>query len=177
MKKEEKDMLKTTRNAKGFTLIELLMVLVIMIIVFIAAGSALAATVTSTFNVTATVISNCRISTAASNIAFTSYDPTDSSPNDTGTGSFGFRCTKGTSYKLYITGTRSMTGAGGTLPFELYTNAGRSTLYPSSSGGASSVASTGNAAVTSNIYGRIPAEADVGAGSDYTVTLTATVEY
>lgn len=151
---------------------------VLMVLLMVtAAGSALAATVTSSFNVTATVISTCRISTAASNIAFTSYDPTDSSPNDTGTGSFAFRCTKGTSYKLYITGTRSMTGTGGTLPFELYTNAGRSTLYPSASGGASSVTSIGNTAVTSNIYGRIAAERDVAAGTDYTVTLTATVEY
>jgi spore coat protein U-like protein len=150
--------------------------LMILLIVTAASG-AMAATVTSSFNVTATVINNCRISTAASNIAFTGYDPTDTNPNDTGTGSFAFRCTKGTSYKLYITGTRSMTGTGGTLPFQLYNDAGRSTSYPSTSGGASSVTSTSNTAVTSNIYGRIAAGEDVTAGSDYTVTLTATVEY
>jgi spore coat protein U-like protein len=150
--------------------------IVLMAIAMVAAASGvMAATVTSNFNATATVISTCRISTAASTIAFGNYDPTDSTALDA-SGSFGFRCTKGTTYRLYITGTRTMTSGTNNLTFELYSDAGRTTLYPSASGGATPVVSGNNNEVTSTIYGRVSALQDAAAAS-YTAPLVATVEY
>lgn len=146
-----------------------------VILMVIVAGGAMAATVTGNFNSTATVISTCRISTAASTIAFGNYDPTDSTPLDAN-GSFGFRCTKGTTYRLYVTGTRTMTSGVNNLTFELYSDTGRSTVYPGASGGATPVVAGNNNEVASTIYGRVPALQDAAAAS-YTAPLVATVEY
>jgi spore coat protein U-like protein len=150
-------------------------ILLMVILMVTVASVAMAATVTSNFNTTATVVSTCRISTAASTLAFGNYDPTDSTALDASS-SFGFRCTKGATYRLYITGTRTMTSGGNNLTFELYSDAGRSTVYPSASGGATPVVAGSNTEVTSTLYGRVPALQDAAAAS-YTAPLVATVEY
>ncbi|MBM4137859.1 MAG: spore coat protein U domain-containing protein [Nitrospira sp.] len=152
------------------------MVLLIAVAFILAAASAYAATVTSNFNVTATASGSCRITTAASDVNFGTYDPTNPSPDDDGIGSAGFRCTKGSTYWTYITGTRQMTGGAETLNFELYSDAGRTTVYPSSKTGPGTT-SPSNAEIISNYYGRIPALQDVTQGNVFSATLTFTVEY
>ncbi len=140
------------------------------------AGPARAKTATSTGinNISANVLANCQISTSPSNLAFGNYDPTSSTPLDT-QGSAQISCTKGVTYWTYITGTRSFTISGDTLNFELYTDAGRSIVYPAVKTGGGSV-SASKAATPVNYYGRIATGQNVGAGSG-TANLVFTVEF
>ncbi len=143
--------------------------------IMVLSVSAMAATQTATLNVTATAVGNCRI-TGTTNVAFGNYDPTDPADNIAGQGSMTFRCTKGTTYWLYIVGTRTMASGGENLNFELYTDAARTAVFSAvkTGGGTSSPNITPQ---TQNIYGRITAGQDVTAGLAFTQTLTATVEY
>jgi len=155
---------------------KLFLSLVLIMAILIFSVGAMAATQTATFNVTAAAVGNCRL-TGTTNVAFGNYDPTDTAPTDA-TGSMTFRCTKGTTYWLYIVGARSMasTPAGENLTFELYTDTTRTAVFPAvKTGGGTSAAS--NTAATQNIYGRIASEQDVTAGRTFLQTLTATVEY
>lgn len=139
----------------------------------LAAGSAYAATETQSLSASATVNSNCRIS-GFTNIAFGTYDPTDAADTDAA-GDFTFRCSRNTSYDLYVTGTRQMTNGPDTLNFEVYTDAGRTTTWPSTGPGVTGTAAN-NAADTRGIYGRIPALQDAATGS-YTGTITVTIQF
>lgn len=133
-----------------------------------------AATAQAPLSVTATVISACRV-TGTTAVAFGDYDPSETANNDNGQGSMTFRCTKGTAYMVWISGARSMTDGTDTLNFDLYTNAGRTDVFPGAAGALSNTAAS-NAPVTTQIYGRITASQDVGVGS-YGTTLQASVEY
>ncbi len=139
----------------------------------LAAGQASAATATNNLVVSASVTSACQI-TSVGNINFGAYDPLSATPKDAA-GNVVLRCVKGTSYKAYITGTRSMTGGSDSLNFQLYTDAGRTATFPidNTVGGTTSASSS---PVTKDVYGRIAAGQDVSAAS-YTATLVATVEY
>jgi spore coat protein U-like protein len=137
-----------------------------------SAGLVMADTKTNNLEVTASVAAACSIS-SVSNIAFGAYDPTAGTPSDAA-GNLVFRCVKNTSYSTYVTGTRSMSGGGDTLNFNLYSDAGRTTAYPAATGTGGTAANL--SPMTSNIYGRIPATQDVGVAS-YSATLVATVEY
>ena len=137
------------------------------------AGPAMGATATNSMNVSATVNAACQISSVA-DISFGVYDPLSVTPTDAA-GNVVLRCVKGTSYKTYITGTRSMSGGGNTLNFDLYEDAGRTTTFPINNSAGSTTA-TSILPVTKNVYGRIPAGQDVTVAS-YTTTLVATVEY
>lgn len=137
-------------------------------------GVAMAATATGNLQVTATVVNSCRV-TGATNIAFGNYDPTDTANTDAA-GDYTFRCTRGTNYNLYITGTRQMTDGTNNLNFQIYSDAGRTTAYPAALAGAITGASANNSPNTQNVYGRIAPLQDVPAGS-YARTLTVTVEY
>ncbi|GMR04574.1 MAG: hypothetical protein BMS9Abin23_0472 [Thermodesulfobacteriota bacterium] len=141
---------------------------------WVTAGYAYALTATNALNVTASVISNCRIK-SVTDIAFGNYDPTDVTNPTDALGDFTFKCTKGTGYDLYVTGTRSMTFGTDTLTFELYTDAVRTNLWPNLSPGVTGT-SASNADDVRNVYGRIPAGQDVGAGS-YSGSVTITVQY
>jgi spore coat protein U-like protein len=154
----------------------LLVIGFVMVFALIAANIGMAqTTVPNDLIVTATVVPSCRI-TSVTDIGFGTYDPTDAADNDAGSGDINFRCVRGTDYNTYIVGTRTMTDGGvETLDFELYSDAGRTTTYPSATEGITGNAAN-NAIITSNIYGRIAALQDVAVGS-YSVTLTATVEY
>ena len=137
------------------------------------AGTALAATVTSTFNVTATAAGICRVKTPATTVAFGSYDPTDPLANDAGSGTVTIKCTKGTIYWTYITGNAEMAGGGETLNFDLYSDAGPHRCISHLTGsGATSVESPTNADNTITYYGRIPAQQDVKAGDFSTTPLS-----
>lgn len=152
-------------------------VLFTMLAVVAMAGTAMAATATSNLQVTANVTNGCRID-SVTNVDFGNYGPTDPVDNTAGSGSIVSRCTKGTTYWVYITGTRQMALGAEKLNFQLYTNTARTIAFPATKleAGAGTVSGS-NALVTTNIYGRIPALQDVAAGGPYTATLTATVEY
>lgn len=140
----------------------------------LTSAAALAATDTSNLNVTATVISTCRI-TGTSDVAFGNYDPTDPTDNTAGAGWAKFRCTKNTSYGIYIDRNNQMTDGTNNLTYELYSDAGRTAAYSQVSVGTPSTAGS-NAVITADIYGKITAEQDVPANS-YSETVTFTVEY
>ncbi len=144
-----------------------------MLLTLAFANVALAATKTNDLNVTASVAPSCRIMSVA-DIGFGAYDPTDPADLDAA-GDMKFRCVKNTTYWTYIVGTRQMTDGTDLLNFQLYTDSGRLTAYPSTKEGGGTSAPS-NAEITTDIYGRIPNQQDVEVGS-YTVTLTATVEY
>ena len=132
-----------------------------------------AATKTNILQVTATVIASCNI-TSVTDIAFGNYDPISPVPTDA-TGSVTLQCAKDTAYKTYIVGTRTMTGGSDPLNFELYSDAGRTMTFPSDNSGTAVNAPDINP-ITENIYGRIPAQQNVGV-ANYSRTLTVTIEY
>jgi spore coat protein U-like protein len=138
-------------------------------------GVSMAATKTNNLNVTASVAANCNI-TSVTDVAFGAYDPTSATDLDAN-GDITFRCTKNTAYKTYLVGTRQMVGAvnADNLNFELYSDAGRTTVFASDNSGGSSNAPNNNP-ITQTIYGRVAALQDVSVDT-YSRVLTATVEY
>ena len=146
-----------------------------------AAG--IAATATTTFQVTATVISVCTVS--ATDLAFGNYDASAGTPNDN-TSTVSVTCSNGSPYTVALdagTGTgatvavRRMSNGGNTLDYSMYTTAGRTTVWGDGTGGTSMQANTGSGASQSyTVYGRIPTTQFVTAGS-YADTVTATVTY
>ncbi|OGP49367.1 MAG: hypothetical protein A2Y79_09585 [Deltaproteobacteria bacterium RBG_13_43_22] len=135
----------------------------------------MAATKTNNLQVTAAVQANCNF-ISVTDVAFGDYDPTSATDLDVN-GDMTFRCTKNTAYKTYLVGTRQMVGAvnADNLDFELYSDAGRTTVYPIDNSGGSSNAPD-NSPITLTIYGRVTALQDVSVDT-YSRTLTATVEY
>jgi spore coat protein U-like protein len=147
----------------------------------LAAPSGFAATTTTTFAVTATVVSSCTLLGGVP-LAFGVYTPGVEKDAST---SFTATCTNGTPYTLALSvgsgsgatfATRLMTSGADTLDYSLYTDAGRTTLWGDGTGGSTTVASTGTGLLqTFTVYGRIPssAAADIGVYTD-TITVTAT---
>ena len=131
-----------------------------------------AATTTSPLTAQANVAASCTI-TGVTNINFGTYDTTSATPTDAA-GNFTFRCTKNTSYDLYIAGTRSMANATEGLSYELYQDA-YSTTWPVGSPGVTGV-SPNNAPVVKTVNGRIPTLQDVGIGA-FTNSVNVTVSY
>jgi spore coat protein U-like protein len=154
----------------------------------VAAGfgqTASAATATANLGVSATVTNNCTISTAA--LAFGSYDPvgTHASTNLDGTGTVIVACTKGAVATVGLGlgsnasgSTRRMTdGASEFLTYELYQDAGRTTVWGNSGAGLYSPgAAPSKAARNFTVYGRVASNQDVAAGS-YSDTVVATVNF
>jgi spore coat protein U-like protein len=148
----------------------------------IATPVAIAATATTTFQVTATVLSVCSVS--ATNLAFGNYDasaalPTDASSTVTVT------CTPSETYDLGLdagvgagatVAVRRMTNGANTLDYSLFQDAGRATVWGETIG-TDTQAGTGNGAGQAfTVYGRIPTAQYVAAGN-YSDTITATVTY
>lgn len=156
---------------------KLFMTAITMIAILMFSVGAMAATDQTPLAVSANVVGHCRMISTTS-VVFVDYDPTDTANNDTGVGDMTLRCTKGTNYKLYIEGTRTMTSGTENLNFLLFSDLGRTAAFPSDNsstiGGTSTTASTD---ITQSIYGRIPAGQDVTAGLTFSQTLQATVEY
>ncbi len=144
---------------------------------------AIAATATTTFQVTATVISVCTVS--ATDLAFGNYDASAGVPNDN-TSTVSVTCSNGSPYTVALdagTGTgatvavRRMSNGGNTLNYSMYTTAGRTTVWGDGTGGTSTQPGTGNGAGQNfTVYGRIPTGQFVTAGN-YADTVTATVTY
>jgi spore coat protein U-like protein len=148
-----------------------------------AASPAWALTVSSQFNVTATVLKNCAVST--SDLAFGNYTAGSGSPVTAST-TVSVTCTAALAYTVALDGgqttsdvtARAMTdGAAHNLTYGLYTTNGYGTVWGDGSAGTSTVAGTGSgAAQPITVYGRIPASQFVAAGS-YTDRVTVTVNY
>ncbi|CAM2150963.1 Spore coat protein U (SCPU) domain-containing protein [Pararobbsia alpina] len=133
------------------------------------------------FTAKATVTNNCNIS--ANDVAFSPASLLTSALN--ATGSLNVQCTNGDAYRVALNGggsgnvnARQMTrqGGGGTVSYQLYTDAAHSTAWGDATGG--SVASgTGTGAwQTINVYGVVPIQSTPQPGR-YSDTITATITF
>lgn len=90
-------------------------------------------------------------------------------------------CSNGLAYKVYVTtatGSKAMnTATPGPTPlaYELYSDAGRTTVFPTTAGGAPSQSGNGSGQ-SITIYGRIASGQTVPAGS-YSQTVTVNIDY
>ena len=143
-------------------------------------GAAQAATTTTTFQVTATVLSTCQVS--ATGLAFGNY--TGAQTNATST--ISVTCTNTTPYNVGLDAgtsagatvtTRAMTGpAGALLGYALYSDAARSVNWGNTVG-TDTVTGTGTGSAQAlMVYGRIPAGSLPTPGA-YADTVTVTVTY
>lgn len=143
-----------------------------------------AAETTTTFAVTATVLTACVV--AAVPLAFGNYDPTSATDTDA-TSAITVTCTLGTPFQVGLNAgtaagatvtTRQMTGAVNSdlLDYSLFSDSGRTTNWGNTlDTDTVSVASAGVTDVLT-VYGRITAEQNVSADA-YTDTITVTVTY
>ncbi|MET0328584.1 MAG: spore coat U domain-containing protein [Luteimonas sp.] len=154
----------------------------------VASGVALPAaaqSATTSFDVTLTITATCTINTpAATNVAFP--DSPSTAVNVDAIGQLNVNCTPGTTYNIALNpglhaggggiGARAMSSPGGTLvPYQLYQNAGHTTIWGQTPG-TDTLSATGNGAVqTIPVYGRVPVT-NFPAGS-YSDTVTATITY
>ena len=150
---------------------------------------------TTTFSVTATVVSNCTI--AATNLSFGNYDPLSASPNNA-TGTVTITCTKSAASTIGMDNganfavTRNMkSGAGDLIGYSIgqppNNTVGTACTFPAAtawttSGGGlfTPAAAPSKAARTYNVCGTIAAGIDVPgsvAGVLYTDTVTASVNF
>jgi spore coat protein U-like protein len=150
-----------------------------------AANLAHAATSTASLAVSATVTNNCTISTTP--LAFGAYDPVVANATTAldGVGTVTTACTKGATTTVALnlganasgTTRRLSDGAGNFLPYEIYLDSGRSTVWGTSGANLLTPAAAPSKAGRSfTAYGRVSANQDVPSGS-YTDTVTATVNF
>lgn len=150
--------------------------------------SAQAASATAPFQVTATVLKACAMTTP-STLAFSSYLPSNPSALTNST-TFNITCTFGTTYSLGIsagagtgatTTARKMTSPTGvtgsnTLNYGLYTDTGHTANWDNATT-ASGYTATG-AAQAYTVYGSVsPGQYQAAPGTDYADTVTLTLTY
>ncbi|MDY0415887.1 MAG: spore coat U domain-containing protein [Pseudomonas sp.] len=145
------------------------------------ANSAMAATDTDTFLVTATVANSCLVS--ATDLNFGAYDP--AAVKD-GTSTITVTCTAQTPYTIgldagqHFATTRAMIGddtATTLLKYELYTESGHGTIWGELlSGTTVANSSLAGGALDYTVYGQIPASQYVPA-ANYADTINVTVDY
>lgn len=154
--------------------------------VFVAAP-AFAAT-TANVDVSATVVESCSIT--GGSVAFGNYDALSASPNDA-TGTVAVTCATGSTSQIFL-GQGVNAGAGSTdaapirrmvfsatnfLSYQLYQEAGRTTVWGNTTATSPATATAANtSAVTSTIYGRVSAAQSSTVGA-YTDTVVATVDF
>jgi spore coat protein U-like protein len=153
-----------------------------------ASEQAFAQTVTTTFQVSATINANC-LQQAATNIDHGVYDPL--AGDDDATGAITVRCTKGTPYTVALnvgTGggsfvTRTLDGGGGeTLGFNLYTTAARNVIWGDGTNTSQTVPGTGAGlgipeTQSHTVYSRIPTGQTTAAPSTYSSTIQVSITY
>ena len=146
----------------------------------LSAGTAEAATSTSTFNVTATVQATCTVS--ATNLAFGVYTGAQAM----GTSAISVACTNTTTYQVGLNAgtasgatvtTRQMTGpSSALLNYALYRDAARTQNWGNTAS-TDTVGGTGDGNTRSiTVYGTVPAGQLVAPGS-YSDTVVVTVTY
>jgi spore coat protein U-like protein len=134
------------------------------------------------FTATATVINNCNIS--ASNLSFGTAGVLGSALS--GTNTLSVACTNGDAFRISLNGggsgnvaARSMQrqGGGGSVNYQLYTDAAHTTPWGDGSAGTGRVTGTGSGATQLiTVYGQVPAQTTPMPGN-YSDTITATVEF
>jgi spore coat protein U-like protein len=142
-----------------------------------------AATDTDPLFATASVSAKCNI-VSTTNVAFGSVDPTTNGNYD-GVGSIKTHCSKGTPQFLFITptvaGVLKMTSptTNDSIIYGIYSDEARTTAFPSAVS-STKTPHSGTATITS-IYGRVVVSNTqnntIAAASDYTQSLTATIEW
>lgn len=145
--------------------------------------SAFAATSTTTFTVSATVVDDCSVS--ADNLTFSNYTPTSAS-NDDATTTVYVTCTVNTAYNIGLnagTGTgatvttRKLTDTTNTVNYSLYQDSNHATVWGNTVS-TDTVSSTGTGSQQSfTVYGRIPGSQSTAVPGSYTDTITVTVTY
>jgi spore coat protein U-like protein len=176
---------------KRFRLVGLAFGLILGVGALTAGRDAAAATATSNFTVTASVVASCTIATTG--ISFGNYDPVvvnATTPVDAN-GTVTVACTQGAVTSLGMnqgsnpTGTstaaapvRQMaSGAVNRLRYDLYQDAAHNTAWGDFGTAAAETYTAANKnAATLNIYGRIPSGQDAVVGA-YTDTVTATISF
>jgi spore coat protein U-like protein len=155
----------------------------------VTAGVANAGTATSSFQVTATVLSTCSASATA--VAFPNYTPGGGAV--TANGTISVKCTNTSPYHVALNAgsstndaftQRLMTLAAGTatLQYNLYTTAGFATVFGDGTGTTATIAGTGAGLatpVTTTVYGQLldsTANQAVAPGN-YSDTITVTISY
>lgn len=147
------------------------------------ANSTLAATATTTFQVTAIVADSCLVS--ATDLNFGAYDPLVGALD--GTSTITATCTAETPYEIGLSAgtgisaitTRAMTGndaASTQLDYELYSDTTRSAVWGAPGGATVAQSALTGGALNYTVYGRIPASQYVPA-ANYADTVTVTVTY
>lgn len=146
-----------------------------------------AATAGNSFQVTATVTSACTVSGTTLNFG-ASIDPLATATPLDATSTLSVQCTNTTPYTVALNaganaggasnfGSRTMKSGANTLGYQLYLDAGRSSVWGDGTASSSTSAGTGTgSAQTLTLYGRLPSLANVVPGS-YTDTVTVTVSY
>jgi spore coat protein U-like protein len=154
----------------------------VMSLIAVSIGPLQAATTTTTFSVTATVLTSCLV--VATPLAFGSYDPAVVAPLDA-TNTVTVTCTIGTPYNIGLnagggTGadvaSRKMTSGVNLLNYTLYQETGRTTVW-----GNTVLTDTVNATAlitptVHSVYGRVFSGQYIPAGI-YTDTISVTVTY
>jgi len=158
-------------------------VFAVLLVVFAASlNNATAVTLSGDLQVKATSTGSCSFKTLAA-VDFGTYNPLDASDDIDGQGSVIFNCVKGTEYKFYIEGIRTMTATNpsGTveeLPFTLYTDSNRSVSFPvDNTSTLTGTSESASADIEYPVYGKIKAAENVTKGLSFTATLQATLEY
>jgi len=150
-------------------------------------GLCFAGSASSTFQVTATIISSCTVS--GTNLNFGSSIDALATPTPLdATSTLTVQCSNTTPYTVALNaGTnaggasnfsaRTMKSGTHTLAYQLYLDAGRATVWGDGTSSSSTVAGIGTGSPqTLSIYGRLPSLANAVPGA-YTDTVTVTVSY
>lgn len=134
------------------------------------------------FTVSATVTNNCTI--GAANLSFGTAGVIGGGIN--ASSSLSVTCTNNDAWRISLNGGGSgnvaarvmqRTGGGGSVNYQLYTDAARSLAWGDGTGGTTRATGTGSGLTqTVNVYGRVPAQATPRPGS-YGDTVTATIEF
>jgi spore coat protein U-like protein len=150
----------------------------------LAVSPAFAATTSSTLNVSATVTANCTVSTSP--LAFGNVNPLSGADVD-GAGGITVTCTNGTGWDASagIGGgsgasfaSRRMTAGANLLNYNLYTDAGRTTVWGDGTGSTALISDTGSGVAQSvTIYGRVPLGQTTVPPGAYADTVSVTVTY
>lgn len=156
-----------------------------IVVALLACGvpHAMAATDTTTFAASATVLSDCNLT--ASDMAFGNYDATAGALD--ASSAIAVYCTLGTNYTISLNvgtggGTyvgRTLNNGANTLNFNLYTNAARTTVWGDGTAATSTVAGTGGGLLTAanhTVYGRVTAGQERPLGL-YSSTIVVTVTF
>jgi spore coat protein U-like protein len=156
---------------------------VLILLLLSLAAPSHAASISTTFNVTATVLASCSVT--ASDLAFGDYAPGAGSDTTINT-TVDVTCTNGTNYTIALDGgsvahdvTARAMGDGGsnTLSYGLYTDASFATVWGDGTASTTTQSGTGNgSAQAAIVYGRIPAGQYVPATS-YLDQITVKVTY